>query len=378
MRQCTHCQAELPDHAQFCRQCGTSVTDDQAQSTDDTNVAAEQLESTSQAEQEQSQSATALADSAAPTEKPALIAEDQTAPTEEPALIAEDQFAETAQEPGERASADDTDGDHEEMPANEPADPGEGAEEVSSESPVPPAPAISGEDTADAGELQPASEQTTLEGAEPPDQGARGEDTQPDSSLASNQVRRQSGMGRRWLVVALVILLVLAGGAGTLALIRQQTSAGASSQCAGSQQASCANTATIGRAHATQLTFSGSISGPMTVSAQVRCQATTTQNLRTMMVTFSGTVGGQFYNFGFVLNNYTGPGTYTTSAPSLTILLDVPGEATNNGWGNTSPKDSGTITIARGEQAGNITYILSGFGTRMGTQVQVSGDWACG
>ncbi len=371
MHQCTHCQADLPDHAQFCSHCGTPVSDDQIESVDDTNIAdtniaMEQSESTFQTEQEQSQSAAVLADSAAPTENTALIEEDG--------------FSNGAQQPVERAAEEEAGSAHEVIPASEAIDSSEGLEEASPEPALPLAPAISEEEAGDAGESQPASEQADLESAGPPDQAARGEDAQPELSPVSVQsTKKQGGAGRRWLVVALVVLLVLAGGAGAFALIRQQTIAGASAQCTGSQQANCASTATGGSsAHATQLTFSGSISGPMTVSAQVRCQTTTTQNLRTLMVTLSGTVAGQLYNFGFVINNYTGPGSYTTGAPSLTILLDVPGEATNNGWGNTSPTDSGTITIARGEQAGSITYTLSGFGTRAGTQVQISGNWTCG
>jgi hypothetical protein len=113
----------------------------------------------------------------------------------------------------------------------------------------------------------------------------------------------------------------------------------------------------------------------MTVSAQVRCQASAVESLRTLIVTLSGTVGDHFYNFGFVINHYSGPGTYNAS---LTILLAVPGEATNNGWGNMASTDSGMITIAHGEQTGSITYALSGFGARAGTQVQVAGDWTCG
>lgn len=363
MRQCTHCQAELPDHAQFCSHCGTPVIYDQLQSADDPNVDMERYEDTSQVEQNQS---------------PAAF-EDSEAPGEEPTPSAENQLPGAVQQLAEIASTEEIGDERADVPANEPED--EGAEEKAFPPAMSPPPTILGESAGNDAGLPSEFEQTDLEGAAQPDQGAQNEGVPPpELPFANAQAgRRQSGAGRRWLVVALVILLVLAGGAGAFTLIRQQTSADASSQCAGSAQAGCANTATGGsRAHATQLTFSGSISGPLTLSAQVRCQTTTTGNLRTLMVTLSGTVGGQLYNFGFVINNYTGPGTYTAPSPTLTLLLDVPGEATTNGWGNTSPTDSGTITVERGEQTGSITYVLSGFGSRAGTQIQVSGEWACG
>lgn len=364
MHQCTHCQAELPEHAQFCSRCGTPVPYDQAESSNHTNFEGEQSEDTFQAEQELGQSSDALVDSAAPAEGPAPLAEDQP--------------SEVSQQSGEVAAEEDMSADREESPANEAT--GEGSEEDVPEPATLLAQTSSEEIIEDAGGPPQAFEQTDLEGTDQSEPGARDEDTQSEPMLAdAHGERGQKGAGKRWLVVALVVLLIVAGCAGAFVFIRQQTAVGASSQCAASQQASCTSTATgNNHTHVTQLTFSGSISGSMAVSALVRCQATTTQNLRTLMVTLSGTVGGQLYNFGFVINNYTGPGTYNATSPALTVLLDVPGEATNNGWGNTSTTDSGTITIAHGEQTGSIAYVLSGFGTRAGSQVQISGDWTCG
>lgn len=363
MRQCTHCQAELPDHAQFCSHCGTPVIDGQPQSTDDPHVDMERYEDSSWAEQRQSPTAF----------------EDSEAPGEDPAQTEEDQLPRAIQQSAEIASTEEIGDERADIPADVPE--GKETEKKALPPAMSPPPTILGESAGDDGGLPSEFEQTDLEDTAQPDQGAQTEGVPlPEPPLANVQAgRRQSRGGRRWLVVALVILLVLAGGTGAFALIRQQTSADASSQCTGSPQAGCANTATgVSRVHATQLTFSGSISGSLTLSAQVRCQTTTTGNLRTLMVTLSGTVGGQLYNFGFVINNYTGPGTYNAPSPTLTILLDVPGEATNNGWDNTSSTDSGTITVERGERTGSITYVLSGFGSRAGTQIQVSGEWTCG
>jgi hypothetical protein len=234
----------------------------------------------------------------------------------------------------------------------------------------------------------PAPESADLQQAMPDmpalDTDPPGQTAQDESALFEPQfppARRGKGKARTGailLVVGIIVVILLAGGAGAFVLLHQNTFAGATSQCAG-HQSGCTNHAQgNSRASATHLAFSGTVSGPMTVSAQPRCQGTTMENLHTFMVTLSGMVGGQLYNFGFVINRYLGPGTNRNITTSTTILLDVPGEATNNGWGNASPVDTGNITIARGEQTGSITYVLSGFGSQAGTQVQISGNWTCG
>jgi hypothetical protein len=181
------------------------------------------------------------------------------------------------------------------------------------------------------------------------------------------------------LVVGLVVLIVLAGGVGAFALMRQHSSASATAQCTTHTTANCKNGAQgINPAAITRLVFSGAVSGPMTVSALPSCQSTTTANLRTLMVTLSGTVGGKLYNFGFAIERFLGPATYTNSTNSLLILFDEPGESTSNGWGNTAPTDTGSVTVNRGERAGTVNYLLSGFGSQAGKQIQVSGSWSCG
>lgn len=487
MRQCTHCQAQLPEHAQFCSHCGTSAPYDPDQSL--ANTEADTAEETSRAEQSQLSLPPSAASATA--EEPALISEklpsetDQTTaqpplteitdssdhqdapalqapagspptttpttptieetsraeqsqvsplaaltPGEESALSSEKLLSETEKLPAQPPVARITDSsDHQDVPAlqapagSPPAvtpvtptseetsqaeqgqisslaaltsgeEPVLSSEELPNETAQPLAqppiaevadssdpldvPAAPSEDAPAASPqaVMSIAEMSSGEDAEPVrDQDRPDEKRLPASPPVSAPAGKRGLTARIWLVSALVILLVLAAGAGVFALLRQQIPTGAAS-CTGLAQAGCAPTATGGsRTSIAQLTFSGSISGPMKISALVRCQATTMENLRTLMVTLSGTVGEHFYNFGFVINHYSGPGSYNTS---LTVLLDVPGEAINNGWGNMSPTDGGTITIARGEQRGSITYALSGFGTRAGTQVQVSGDWTCG
>jgi hypothetical protein len=186
-----------------------------------------------------------------------------------------------------------------------------------------------------------------------------------------------TGRNRTLIVALIVVLVVLAGGAGAFALVRQHTSTSTSAQCS-SQQASCTGgSPTNVHAKATSLTFSGTVTGPMSILAKPNCQSSTSGDLRTLMINLSGTLNDKLYNFGFTIQHYNGPGTYNNAAPDITILFDVPGDITN-GWSNSDPSDSGTITVERGDQTGSISYTLSGTGTSAKTQIQVTGNWTCG
>ncbi|HVU68867.1 MAG TPA: hypothetical protein VHD63_17155, partial [Ktedonobacteraceae bacterium] len=176
------------------------------------------------------------------------------------------------------------------------------------------------------------------------------------------------------LIVALVILL---GGTGTYLLLRPQASTN-TAQCS-SQQTTCVNGTPITIVKKpTSLTFSGKVAGPMTIVAVPTCQNATSGNLRTLTVNLSGTINDKLYNFGFVIEHYNGASTYSNATTSLQILFTTPGESTANGWSNSDPADTGSITVDKGEQTGSITYSLSGAGTSAKTQVQVSGTWSCG
>lgn len=197
------------------------------------------------------------------------------------------------------------------------------------------------------------------------------------SSLPEPQPTRRRGRGKLVAAIIIVVLVVLAGGVGAFALVSQRGTPGTAAQCA-SQQTGCANgSPATGHAGASHLVFANAVSGPLEVNGQSHCQVVTLANTRALTVTLSGTINGKFYNFGFTIERYQGAKTYDSSATSMTVLLDVPGESTTNGWGNNASADAGTVTVAGGEQTGSISFLLSGFGTQAGSQVQVSGDWAC-
>jgi len=193
--------------------------------------------------------------------------------------------------------------------------------------------------------------------------------------LVPHSAGNGSGRVRPLIVALIIVLMVLAAGVGAFALGRQN--APASTQC-NAQQTNCANgSPVVVNGKPTHLTFSGAVVGPMTIVAKPSCQTAASGSLRTLTINLSGTINGQLYNFGFAIEHYTGPSTYS-SAADTTILFDVPGESTTNGWGNSAPADAGSITVDRGEQTGSISYILSGIGTHANTQLQATGNWTCG
>lgn len=176
------------------------------------------------------------------------------------------------------------------------------------------------------------------------------------------------------LIIFLVAVVVLAGGAGIFALLRQNASTG--TQCA-SQQGTCASNTPTVHGKPTNLAVSGALSGTLSLVAKPTCQYSSSGNLRTLLVNLSGTLNNQLYNFGFTIQHYNGPGTYSNPAPDVALLFSTPGDLTN-GWSNSDPTATGSITVERGEQTGNITYTLNGTGTTAKTQLQISGNWTCG
>ena len=182
----------------------------------------------------------------------------------------------------------------------------------------------------------------------------------------------------RLLLIALLVAVVLAGGLGAFEMFSQRPVTTTTTPCA-TQGTGCTNsTPIVAHGQPTHLTFAGSVAGPMTMVAKPRCESASAGNVRTLTVNLSGTINNQLYNFGFVIERYHGAGTYSGTIATLTILFDTPGQSTTNGWGNNSPTDTGSITVARGEGTGSISYTLSGVGTQANTQVQVTGNWTCG
>ncbi len=194
---------------------------------------------------------------------------------------------------------------------------------------------------------------------------------------ASARVKR-AYQTRTVLLSVIVVLIVLGAAAGSFALLRQHGQVGTGAQCSASATSCAGGSQGTVHGHPTHLTFSGSVAGPMTIFAKPRCQISTAGGLRALAVNLSGTINNQFYNFGFLIERYHGAGIYSNATASITILFDAPGQSTVNGWGNSAPADTGSITVDRGEQTGSISYTLSGVGTQANTQVQTSGNWTCG
>lgn len=194
--------------------------------------------------------------------------------------------------------------------------------------------------------------------------------------LPSSTAARKS-KNRMVLVLILVALVILVGGGtGILVLVRQNASTGAGTQCT-SQQNTCTSNTPAVHGKPTSLTLSNALTGTISIVAKPTCQISRAGDLSTLLVNLSGSLNNQLYNFGFTIQHYNGPGDYSNPAPDVTILFATPGDITN-GWSNSDPTATGSITVERGEQTGNINYTLAGTGTRAKTQIQVSGNWTCG
>lgn len=238
---------------------------------------------------------------------------------------------------------------------------------------------------ADSATVDPATESSPEPSASekesaPQEEAAQAQTTRtPAAPLPPPISRKGARTGRSTVLVTLLIIavVILAGGVGTFVLLSQRAATGASPQC-NSPQVTCVNGTPINlNGQATNLTFSGAVAGPMSIVAKARCQIAAVGNLRTLTINLSGTINDQLYNFGFAIERYNGPGTYSNATTTIAILFDTPGESTTNGWNNSATTDTGTITVARGEQNGSISYTLSGIGKQARTQIQASGNWTC-
>jgi hypothetical protein len=398
MGQCSHCKAEIPDSVQVCSHCGQTVENDQVSSAssgealttqdqgEDTlqlraivatpsapvvSPLAKEYSSISIKEVEPAQ------ETAGEAEMLSVPMEDQPANEHEPVESLEDTADTIDSVP---ASEVEQEREHEDLQLSaEAVDPvqesnslqlAEKAAEQEEESNIPPLSSLV---------VEPAQESADPQPVIAPDENVLPTSPQESDEPGLELARKKRG-GRLIAIVALlVVVLVVAGGAGALALARHGGSGSQNATpCTGQQTGCSSGNPAANNGAATHLTFSGVVSGPMTLNASPACQNISVANLGTLTVTLTGVVAGQIYNFGFTINHYHGTGTYSSATGSMKILFDTPGESTANGWGNTSATDSGTITIASGEHSGTITYTLSGFGSMVKSQLRVSGSWVCG
>ncbi|HEY6410886.1 MAG TPA: zinc ribbon domain-containing protein [Ktedonobacteraceae bacterium] len=213
------------------------------------------------------------------------------------------------------------------------------------------------------------------------------------SPTPAPRVRRGSAV--RWMMIAVVCVLVLAGIAGGL-LFMQRSQGTATTVTPGvgssptvsntvgstpsgttcpkkSLAASCitpvtGTTPVVGTKAVFNITLSGALQGPMTVTSMTRCGPTTSGTEYDLY--FSGTNGGTIYNFVGRIPAYKGPADYNTGQISV-VFAQQPLAATSV-WGNTGNAPA-KATINADMKSGTMDITLSGASNTL----NISGNWVC-
>ncbi|HEX6556957.1 MAG TPA: hypothetical protein VF026_29615 [Ktedonobacteraceae bacterium] len=214
-----------------------------------------------------------------------------------------------------------------------------------------------------------------------------------DSISPVSKARRGSGL--RWVLLAIVCILVLAGGAGTLLFfLHQQTAATSAAPLVGTSPTSSTGATSINTACPTttaskstpcattimgltpvagtksvfNIAFSGAVKGNMTVTSLARCGPSTSGTEYDLY--FIGSVGGTQYTYVSRVPTYKGPATYGTGQVSV-VFAQQP-LSTTAVWGN-SGNAPATVTINSDLKSGSMEVDLAG----ASNSVHISGNWAC-
>ena len=381
MQHCTVCGSEIPDDARFCSKCGhtfnqVSTLDEETTNTD-----------TSSAKGEQSEDATALSTQELAHSEGAANghqSEDVTAVSTQELAHAKEE--EHVQKPEDRQQPEDVT----EINTQELAHPEDGEREeggVSEEPAVMEAPAPSQEA---AGADEPGAQISTPQAIE---DEAESQPTIQNSLSPASKARRGSGL--RWVLLAIVCILVLAGSAGALLFfLHQQTAATSAAPLVGTSPTSSTGTTPLNTACPTttgskstpcattimgltpvagtksvfNITFSGAVKGDMTVTSLARCGPSTAGTEYDLY--FIGSVGGTQYTYVSRVSTYKGPATYGTGQVSV-VFAQQP-LSTTAVWGN-SGNAPATVTINSDLKSGSMEVDLAG----ASNSVHISGNWAC-
>ena len=203
--------------------------------------------------------------------------------------------------------------------------------------------------------------------------------------------KARRGSAARWIIIAVVGILVLAGIAGGLLfLLRSQgavttvtpaigTSPNASNNSGVTPvDTTCPTGSCITRITGTTpvagtkavfiINFSGAVQGPMTVTSIARCGPSTAGTEYDLY--FSGTIDGVQYNFVARIPVYKGPASYSTGQISV-VFAQQPISA-KTVWSNSGNAPAQAI-INGDTKSGIMDITLDG----SANTVHVSGDWIC-
>ena len=222
---------------------------------------------------------------------------------------------------------------------------------------------------------------------------AESQPTIQNSISPASKARRGSGL--RWVLLAIVCILVLAGSAGALLFfLHQQTAATSAAPLVGTSPTSSTGTTPLNTACPTttgskstpcattimgltpvagtksvfNITFSGAVKGNMTVTSLARCGPSTAGTEYDLY--FIGSVGGTQYTYVSRVPTYKGPATYGTGQVSV-VFAQQP-LSTTAVWGN-SGNAPATVTINSDLKSGSMEVDLAG----ASNSVHISGNWAC-
>jgi len=222
---------------------------------------------------------------------------------------------------------------------------------------------------------------------------AESQPTIQNSISSASKARRGSGL--RWVLLAIVCILVLAGSAGALLFfLHQQTAATSAAPLVGTSPTSstgatplntacptttgskstpCATTImgltpVAGTKSVFNITFSGAVKGDMTVTSLAKCGPSTSGTEYDLY--FIGSVGGTQYTYVSRVPTYKGPATYGTGQVSV-VFAQQP-LSTTAVWGN-SGNAPATVTINSDLKSGSMEVDLAG----ASNSVHISGNWAC-
>ncbi|HTD18452.1 MAG TPA: zinc ribbon domain-containing protein [Ktedonobacteraceae bacterium] len=375
MQHCTVCGSEIPDDARFCSKCGhthnqVSTIDEETTNTD-----------TSSAKGEQSEDVTALSTQELAHSEGAANGHQ----SEDVTAVSTQELAHAKEEEHVQKPEDVTEINTQELAHAEDGEREEGG--VSEEPAVMEAPAPSQEAAAAA---EPGAQISTPQAIE---DEAESEPTIQNSLSPASKARRGSGL--RWVLLAIVCILVLAGSAGALLFfLHQQTAATSAAPLVGTSPTSSTGTTPLNTACPTttgskstpcattimgltpvagtksvfNITFSGAVKGDMTVTSLARCGPSTSGTEYDLY--FIGSVGGTQYTYVSRVPTYKGPATYGTGQVSV-VFAQQP-LSTTAVWGN-SGNAPATVTINSDLKSGSMEVDLAG----ASNSVHISGNWAC-
>jgi len=375
LQHCTVCGSEIPDDARFCSKCGhthnqVSTIDEETTNTD-----------TSSAKGEQSEDVTALSTQELTHSEGAANGHQ----SEDVTAVSTQELAHAKEEEHVPKPEDVTEINTQELAHAEDGEREEGG--VSEEPAVMEAPAPSQEA---AGADEPGAQISTPQAIE---DEAESEPTIQNSLSPASKARRGSGL--RWVLLAIVCILVLAGSAGALLFfLHQQTAATSAAPLVGTSPTSSTGTTPLNTACPTttgskstpcattimgltpvagtksvfNITFSGAVKGDMTVTSLAKCGPSTSGTEYDLY--FIGSVGGTQYTYVSRVPTYKGPATYGTGQVSV-VFAQQP-LSTTAVWGN-SGNAPATVTINSDLKSGSMEVDLAG----ASNSVHISGNWAC-